>query len=280
VSIHPTAADVQSYYNGFLQTRMLGYRLHGNIRIDLAANFFLKNISADSIIVDIGCGIGIATELMAKKARGGRVIGLDISDQNIWYANKTISIPHLSFHCLDVVDNPDAIKELAGRHIDIFTLCDVIEHIPESDRIKLFRQIAEIGSPSVKILLTIPSEFYQEHLRVENPGELQIIDNTITAMLLDREAREAGFALSYFQLVDVWNKVQYAHCTLQRMESLNDSVKIYVTPAKPNPLIDFTRRVINKVYLRRRQQKYVDDVFGFPRTTVAKTSTRDINPMK
>jgi trans-aconitate 2-methyltransferase len=88
MSINPTAADVRSYYNGFLKNKMLAYRLYGNDRIDLAARFFLDNIAEDSIIVDIGCGIGIATEIMAKKASRGRVICLDISDQNIWYAKQ------------------------------------------------------------------------------------------------------------------------------------------------------------------------------------------------
>jgi hypothetical protein len=40
MSIHPTAADVRSYYNDLLKNRMLAYRLYGNDRIELAARFF------------------------------------------------------------------------------------------------------------------------------------------------------------------------------------------------------------------------------------------------
>jgi 2-polyprenyl-3-methyl-5-hydroxy-6-metoxy-1,4-benzoquinol methylase len=246
---------------------MLAYRLHGNDRIEQAARFFLDNISEDSIIVDIGCGIGIATEIMARKASRGRVIGLDISNQNIWYANKTISIANTTFSCLDVVKNASDIKQIAGAPVDIFTLCDVMEHIPDTDRPTLLQKLAEIGSPNVKILLTIPSEFYQERLRIENPGELQIIDNTITAKILDSEAREAGFVLTYFRLVDVWNKAQYAHCTLQRAESLNRCVREQVTIPKTNPLISLSKRMANRLYFgrhnqKKRQKKYIDDVFG------------------
>jgi trans-aconitate 2-methyltransferase len=267
MSIHPTAADVRSYYNDLLKNRMLAYRLYGNDRIELAARFFLDNIAEDSIIVDIGCGIGIATEIMAKKASRGRVIGLDISDQNIWYANQTITSLNTSFHCLDVVRNGGEIRKIAGAPVDIFTLCDVMEHIPEIDRPKLLQTLAEIGASNAKILLTIPSEFYQEWLRIENPGELQIIDNILNAKIVDSEAREAGFVLTYFRLVDVWNKVQYAHCTLQRAESLNRSVRQQVTIPKTNTMINFARRVANKFYFERhyqkeRQKKYIGDVFG------------------
>ena len=55
--------------------------------------------------------------------------------------------------------------------------------------------------------------------------ELQIIDNTITASLIASEARAAGFALSYFDLVDVWKQVQYAHCKLERVETLEKKVR-------------------------------------------------------
>jgi 2-polyprenyl-3-methyl-5-hydroxy-6-metoxy-1,4-benzoquinol methylase len=267
MSIHPTSTDVRSYYNDLLKNKMLAYRLYGNDRIEQAARFFLDNIYKDSIIVDIGCGIGIATEIMARKASRGRVIGLDISNQNIWYANKTISTVNTSFYCLDVVRNSSDIKQIVGASVDIFTLCDVLEHIPDTDRPILLQKLAEIGSPNVKILLTIPSEFYQERLRLENPAELQIIDNTITAKILDSEAREAGFVLTYFRLVDVWNKAQYAHCTLQRAEALNRSVRKQVTIPRTNRLISFSRRMANKLYFgrhhqKRRQKKYIDDVFG------------------
>jgi trans-aconitate 2-methyltransferase len=261
--MHPTPADIRSYYNSFLKSRMLAYRLYGNLRIESAARFFLDNISEDSTIVDIGCGIGIATETMAKKASRGRVIGVDISDENIWYASRTISVPNLRFHRLDIVNDAHHIKNLCDTPIDIFTLCDVIEHIPDADRQELFRTLSTLGSPDAKILLTIPSEWYQEYLRIENPGELQIVDNTITAKLLDSEAREAGFALTYFRLTDMWKKVQYAHCTLQRIESLNRSILQDVTYAKPSPLISFATKLANKIYFRRnRKKKYVDDVFG------------------
>lgn len=262
MSIHPSAGEVRSYYNDFLQKRMLAYRLYGNDRIDLAARFFLENIAEDSTIVDIGCGIGIATEIMAKKASRGRVIGLDISDRNIWYATKTVSIPNTTFHCIDIIKNASRIREISGSPVDIFTLCDVMEHIPDTDRTTLLQSLAEIGSPNVKILVTIPSEFYQGWLSIDNREELQIVDNTITAQMLDGEARAAGFVLTYFRLVDVWHKVQYAHCTLQRAESLDRFVRQEVTNAKPNPVLNLFTRAVNKVQQKTRQRKYIDDVFG------------------
>jgi SAM-dependent methyltransferase len=43
----------------------------------------LMNISADARVLDVGCGSGWATRLMAQKAAQGRVVGIDISDEMV-----------------------------------------------------------------------------------------------------------------------------------------------------------------------------------------------------
>jgi trans-aconitate 2-methyltransferase len=89
-----TESDIRKYYNEFLKARMIKYRLDGNLRIEMATRFFLDNIEKEDTVIDVGCGIGIPTEAMAKKAYRGCVIGFDISDQNICYAEKTVRLPN------------------------------------------------------------------------------------------------------------------------------------------------------------------------------------------
>jgi 2-polyprenyl-3-methyl-5-hydroxy-6-metoxy-1,4-benzoquinol methylase len=263
---------VREFYNEFLSKRMVGYRLYGNIRVSAAADFFAEQVGPSSVVVDVGCGIGIASEVMAKKARSGRVIGVDLSDQNIWYAGKTVDLPNVEFHALDIVADVDRLRSLLrGSPVDIFTLGDVIEHVPEVERSRLFETMAALGSPGVKILITIPSEFYQRYLMTENPAELQIIDNVITPTLLEAEGRKAGFALTYFRLLDMWKPVQYAHCALARASSLTGMVRGQVTPRQPpNAVLRYARRALNRVervitkliVQPRRYRKYVTNVFS------------------
>jgi trans-aconitate 2-methyltransferase len=258
-----TALDVRGFYNEFLKTRMIRYRLDGNLRIEAATRFFLENIENDDIVIDVGCGIGIATEAMAKKAYRGRVIGLDISDRNIWYAEKTVTLQNVSFHCLDIVNDAETVKRIVGASVNVIVLADCLEHIPASDRKPMLMCLAEMASVDAKILVTMPSEWYLEYLRVEDPAQLQIIDNAISAELLDREARDAGFALTYFRLTDMWRKAQYVHCILQRMDTLFSAVHQDVPRESPNSLLRLGTRVAEKLYYRRhRKKKYVDDVFG------------------
>jgi SAM-dependent methyltransferase len=49
----------------------------------------LMNIPADARVLDVGCGSGWATRLMAEKAQNGRVVGIDISDEMIRLARES-----------------------------------------------------------------------------------------------------------------------------------------------------------------------------------------------
>src|ERR1700674_5814938 len=49
----------------------------------------LLGIPSDASVLDVGCGSGWATRLMAEKARSGRVVGIDIADEMIAIARET-----------------------------------------------------------------------------------------------------------------------------------------------------------------------------------------------
>jgi trans-aconitate 2-methyltransferase len=258
-----TKENVREFYNEFMSKRMVNYRVNGNMRIESAASFFASHIAEDDTVVDIGCGIGIASEALAKKARLGTVIGVDISDKNIWYANKTVRLPNIEFHALDIIRHADSLRELLkGKAVDVFTMGDVLEHISDDERALLFKSMAALGSPSVKVLITIPSEFYQRYLMAEQPDELQIIDNIITPSLLEQEGRKEGFALTYFRVIAMWKPAQYAHCVLERETDLVTNMKTSVPATRTNPLVQFSQHFVNKLVVQpRRYKKYVTEVF-------------------
>ena len=60
-----------------------GHRPVGEQAIELMA------IPSDARVLDVGCGSGWATRLMAEKASDGRVVGIDIADEMIRLARET-----------------------------------------------------------------------------------------------------------------------------------------------------------------------------------------------
>jgi SAM-dependent methyltransferase len=209
---------------------MVNYRSFGNKRIEAAISLLREHVSITSIVVDVGCGIGIASEAAAKRASRGIVLGVDISSENIAYASRTINRPNLSFHTLDIINEGEALNSLlSNRQVDVFLLIDVIEHLPQKKRHDLFAMMRERGADGVAVLLTYPSPYYQQFLAQNEPAELQVIDNVITLEDVIHDAKTSGFEITSYSYKDVWRPAQYVHCVLRRSSHIRQSVERRLT---------------------------------------------------
>ena len=212
----PSSSVVKTYYDGFLESRMRNYRIHGNLRLDLAKELLLSVVRPTDAVADIGCGIGILAEAIAKANPRARVVGIDISPANIEYARKTVRRRNVQFYQADITEQFSRLHEFSPTGYDILALVDVIEHIPEAERPKLFSDLEGIAKPNALLAITYPSPEYQRHLMAEKPEELRIIDNVIEIESLCREAAQSGWTLRLFKTVDVWLRGQYVHCIFGR----------------------------------------------------------------
>jgi 2-polyprenyl-3-methyl-5-hydroxy-6-metoxy-1,4-benzoquinol methylase len=257
----PSGEDVRAFYDNFSKDRMLSYRIDGNLRIDRAIRFFTEHIRDNDIVIDVGCGIGIATEAMARAASKGSVLGVDISGQNIWYASKTISLSNCSFRNLDIITESSSIPALLPAAPTIITMCDVIEHIPDPAVGRLLECYTKLGAPELKILLTYPSPEHIEFLRKEHPEELQIIDNAISVEHLAQHARDAGFSISYLRVVDIWRRSDYVHAVLERTKTLQSNLlkPAHSQVSRGRRGIARIAKLITRPFRRRR---YIDKVFS------------------
>ncbi|WP_407931333.1 class I SAM-dependent methyltransferase [Ignavibacterium album] len=233
---------------------MLDYRLtNGNERINLATEFVLKNIKSDDNILEIGCGIGIVTERIAKKVKNGFIWACDISDQNIWYAKQTVLNKNIEFFSADIFEQFDLLKKRINKLIDVFILIDVIEHLPKERHTELIQKLNSIASEDYTILLTFPSEYYQEYLVQNNSNELQIIDEIITLDHLLNLTKDNDLFIKYFEYKDVWMNNQYAHCIIKKKQNIAE-----LSGNKSSHLI-FKILGIFQRYFRRK--KYIDKIF-------------------
>ncbi|WOH57325.1 MULTISPECIES: class I SAM-dependent methyltransferase [Bradyrhizobium] len=253
----PSPDQVRAYYDAFSSDRMLSYRLVGNARIEKAIQFFIGSLGKNEAILDVGCGIGIATEAMAKKTHGP-VLGIDISEQNIWYAKKTVGRSNLNFVAQDALSEEFDPVALLGRKPSTITMCDVIEHIPETSRQELFQKFSVIGGAGLKVHLTFPTATHLEYLEEEKPSEIQIIDNKLRPEVLAIEAAKAGLAITYFKMVDIWRRADYAHCSFERLESLKSHIR---TPLRRSFLNRVRSRFAATITGRIRKRRYIDKVF-------------------
>jgi ubiquinone biosynthesis O-methyltransferase len=82
------------------------------------------NLVDGAAILDIGCGTGITSYLVAKKLPGAKVLGLDLNPDAIKIAKSAFNLPNLSFQST-------AAEKLAlgNNKFDCILFLEIIEHV-------------------------------------------------------------------------------------------------------------------------------------------------------
>ncbi len=129
--------------------------------------YFPKEIFNTAL--EIGCGIGIISEYIAKNA--GKVTALDISEENIKFAKATLE--NINFHREDFLEFNSGIK------FDLITLFDVLEHFPKSNHSRVFKKIRELANSDSIIAINLPDADFLAYMREHHPQKLQVVDESV-----------------------------------------------------------------------------------------------------
>lgn len=250
--------QVQDFYNEFLDTRMLSYRLYGNPRIDKAVELIGQYTQPNSTVLDIGCGIGLVSEKIAVKVKQGHVWACDIADKNIEYAQQTVFDEKITFFRVDIINEFDQVEKTVQPPINLVSMVDVIEHLPPHHYEEFFTNLCRITANDAVVVLTYPSPEYQRYLHQYNPAELQVIDETIEISDLIQWAAKGNFKLKYFSYPDLDRKHQYIHCVFAKdlvydetpRISLAETIKRYGIKAR------------NKIMMPILKYKYIKKPFN------------------
>lgn len=230
----------RAFYDDFLEGRMVEYRLSRNRRIERAAATVLGHVRGGSRVLEIGCGIGLVTERLARRA--ARVWACDLSPRNVEFARRTVGGRNVEFFVCDVLEQFDRLRNRLDGPVDTIVMVDVLEHLPADRQDVLFERLGTLLAPEATIVLTFPAAEYQRHLYAEEPDKLQPVDEIIDAARVEALAARAGARLVRFEKLDVWLTTQYAHCVLQRGGALE--------PVVPGPL-ERVRGRLGNAFLRR-----------------------------
>lgn len=188
---HPGQAGIRDFYDEYVDAQE---RVGTNIR----HRTILRNAKAAGLrdgmrVLEIGCGIGTVTALLAGATPRGEVVGVDISPKSIERARRNLaSRKNVRF----VVSDMNGFAE--PKPFDLVVLPDVIEHIPLEQHPALFRTIAAHLAPNGRVLINVPCAEVLDYMHKHHPGTLQVIDQPITPATLVRITDEAGLTLISF----------------------------------------------------------------------------------
>ena len=127
-------------------------------------------------VLEIGCGIGTLTGLLAKYLKKGKLVAVDISPKSIEIAKARIGkTDRLEFFVTDMQD-----FSYPGK-FDFIILPDVLEHIPIEQHNQLFGVLRRLMHDNSVIIINIPHPKNIEFNREFFPERLQIIDQALRA---------------------------------------------------------------------------------------------------
>jgi len=192
-----SSSDVSAFYDEFVdrQTRVGVNRRHREI-VAWLRRFGLR---PEDSVLELGCGVGTVTGLLAEELPRGSILGVDLSPRSIATAEKRLaSRENVSLMAADVVSAD------VNRQFDVVLLPDVIEHIPLELHDALFSRIASWVKPDGFVLLHYPNPHHLEWCHANHPEKLQIVDQPIHADLLTANAYRHGLYLSYYERYSIW----------------------------------------------------------------------------
>jgi SAM-dependent methyltransferase len=127
----------------------------------ITANYLRSQKVVDpqgSIILDVGCGSGYTSLLLAEANPGAKIIGVDISEPSVEMARKRLFHHHYTdaeFHAMDIQDLPNL-----GQSFDYINCNDTLYLLP--DQISALKSMQSVLAPHGIIRANLHNLFQRE----------------------------------------------------------------------------------------------------------------------
>jgi trans-aconitate 2-methyltransferase len=207
--------DVAAFYDDYVDLQNdsgINDRVYG-----LYKKMLEHGLKSQSNVLELGCGIGTLTYLIAKKVKKGTIESVDISPKSIAFAKGKLKQQNIHFNTHDAVHYMPKMK-----NYDFITLFDLIEHIPIIEHHILFESIAKVCHEQTLVLINIPSPESIIYDRQYKPETLQIIDQEIYLSHLLPIVEKYQLTIVKFEQYNIWAKGDYNFIILKKQTPFTD----------------------------------------------------------
>jgi len=221
-----SSTDVSDFYDEMVDRQArVGVNSRHRAIVAWLRRFGLK---PNDRVLELGCGVGTVTELLAEDLPEGSILGVDLSPRSIATAQQRLaSYENVRFVAADVVN-----ADVEGQY-DVVLLPDVIEHIPLQAHDALFGRIAAWVRPDGYVLLHYPNPHHLEWFHEHHPERLQIIDQPVHADVLMSNAYRHGLHLDYYERYSIWvREGDYVVAVLRPAEGVGEFTRL--PPPRPS----------------------------------------------
>lgn len=209
--------NITEFYDNFSSDQ-----LKTGINDRIASLFYRirKNgVNSKSKILELGCGIGVLSNIILKKVKPTYLESVDLSPKSIELIQNLHKNKNNFFSiAADVVD-----YRPKGTHFDFITLFDVIEHIPLERHPALFENLSNLLTNNSKLLINIPAPNYLKYVREHNPELLQIVDQEIYLDVLAKNIYSNGLEILFFETYSLWNTNDYQFIVIKKKTNQSEA---------------------------------------------------------
>jgi ubiquinone/menaquinone biosynthesis C-methylase UbiE len=170
----------------------------------------MMGISSESLVLDLGCGGGWATRLMAEVAHDGKAVGVDVSDEMIRVA-RSLSTDYLN--ATFEVANAERLPFGDAVFTHAFSMESLYYYADPAAAIREVRRVLKPGGVWCAVIDLFgenePSHYWVEKLKVPvhvlTKGQYAVLfeeagfENVECRLLHDPTPMEAGFNSTYFR---------------------------------------------------------------------------------
>jgi len=114
---------------------------------------FAAELARDLKVLDLGCGVGYGSRMLARVAR--RVVGVDLSPEAVQHAARAYRSPRLRVLAADARRLP-----FAGGAFELVTCFEMIEHV--EDHAAVLGEIARVLTPGGRLVVSTPNKIFYE----------------------------------------------------------------------------------------------------------------------
>jgi 2-polyprenyl-3-methyl-5-hydroxy-6-metoxy-1,4-benzoquinol methylase len=190
------------FYNNFMGELWQQDLAFVNYRIEAAKKLVRRFVPKNSKVLEVGCGNGLITAELCKVAKS--VTATDLSAVAMENCRRYVKGAKNLTYYIGNVAHPKFSQNF--KDYDAIVLCDVLEHIPPSERGNLFAFIWLALKPNGSVILTWPNPEAQK----TNP---QVVEEAVDLIEICKVSNLQPY---YFSYVDVDSTNHYIHCVLRK----------------------------------------------------------------
>ncbi len=233
-----TKKEISEFYDQYTeQQKKMWHNERHYFLIDQLKKAGIKN---NSKVLEVGCGIGTMTNLIAPILKDGQLIATDISPKSIALAkenNKKFS--NVQFYAADATD-----FKYPQIDYDFVVLFDVLEHIQEEFRAAFIKNISSSISSKTIFLINVPAPNAHVHAIKNTPELMQIVEEPVWLHKMSVLFMENGLEIRSFFTYDLWQKDEYQFYVVEKKKPY---VFLKTTPDKKFNPQSLQRRIGRKV---------------------------------